>query len=81
MKTRNNEIYVDGEWTYSEEMHWQSIRNQRDILLSATDWAVLPDSPHASNQELLDYRQALRDLPETYATPDEVVWPDNPLEA
>jgi len=58
---------------------WQAIRQQRDSLLAATDWAALPDSP-AYSQELLAYRQSLRDLPEQYTNPDDVVWPDNPLE-
>lgn len=66
------------EWEYSEELHWRKIRNRRDVLLSSTDWAVLPDSPY-NTQALLDYRQALRDLPQTFTNPDDVVWPDNPL--
>lgn len=70
--------YVNETWVYSEERHWLNIRKERDMRLMATDYAAYPDHPQHS-QALLDYRQALRDLPETYATPDEVVWPDNPL--
>jgi hypothetical protein len=59
------------------------LRNQRDILLQQTDtpWG-LADYQHPDKQAWLDYRQALRDLPET-ADPqlDEngqltnVIWP------
>ena len=37
------------------------LREERDRLLSETDWWVLPD--RTSTQAQLDYRQALRDLP------------------
>ena len=62
------------------------LRNQRDILLQQTDtpWG-LADYQHPNKQAWLDYRQALRDLPET-AEPqlDEngqltnVIWPTPP---
>jgi hypothetical protein len=29
-------------------------------------------------QSWLDYRQALRDLPQTFSNPDEIVWPTKP---
>lgn len=80
MATRNNEVYKNGKWVYSVELHWQEVKNKRDVLLLETDWAVLPDSPH-NTQALLDYRQALRDIPQDFSNPDEVVWPENPLEA
>jgi len=36
---------------------------------------------HPLNSPEMDaYRRALLDLPNTYDKPDEVVWPDNPLE-
>ena len=63
-----------------EAAQWGRIRSQRDGKLSDTDWAVLPDSPH-DTQAVRDYRQALRDLPQTYQTPDAVIWPNNPIEA
>jgi len=39
----------------------RQLRQQRNQLLSATDWWVLPD--RTATQAQLDYRQALRDLP------------------
>lgn len=67
-------------WQAGEnERAWQSIRTERDRYLAATDWAALPDSP-AYSQALLAYRQALRDLPQQFGSPEESVWPVNPLE-
>lgn len=42
-----------------------SMRVQRNLILSETDWTVLPDSPlsDAKIAEWKTYRQALRDLP------------------
>ena len=55
---------------------WKEIRAKRDGLLTASDWAAMPDSPVTDKQAWLDYRTALRDLPQTFSTdPDSVVWP------
>ena len=73
-----NHIWQNG-WVYDEETHWANIRVVRDAYLEETDLkAALPDHPQL--QAVLDYRKALRDLPESFASPDEVVWPDNPLD-
>jgi len=61
------------------------LRMERDILLRQTDWRATVDYPNPDKQAWLDYRQALRDLPET-AEPqlDEneqltnVIWPTPP---
>jgi hypothetical protein len=60
------------------------LRQQRNQLLTATDWWVLPD--RTPTQAQLDYRQALRDLPTNSpnAALDEngqlinVTWPTEP---
>jgi hypothetical protein len=58
---------------------WDQIRSKRDALLTASDWVVLADSaPKPSKEAWLTYRQALRDLPSTFKTPKEVVWPEKP---
>ncbi len=49
---------------------WERIRNRRNELLRDTDFAMLPDAP--------PYTQALRDLPQTFANPDDVVFPEKP---
>lgn len=52
------------------------LRRKRDQLIAETDWWVLPD--RIPTQEQLDYRQALRDITETYSSIDSVVWPTKP---
>ena len=61
------------------------LRQQRNHLIQQTDWRATVDYPNPDKQAWLDYRQALRDLPET-AEPqlDEngqlinIVWPEEP---
>jgi hypothetical protein len=52
------------------------LRAERDRLIAATDWWVLPD--RTPTQAQLDYRQALRDITNTYTLLDDVVWPTKP---
>ena len=52
------------------------LRAERDRLLAETDWWVLPDRTPTAEQ--LAYRQALRDITETYTSLDDVVWPTKP---
>mgnify|MGYP006272683077 CR=1 FL=1 len=42
-----------------------NVRNQRDQMLSQSDWTQMPDSPLSAEQkaEWAAYRQQLRDLP------------------
>ena len=57
-----------------------AIQQQRDALLSATDYMMMPDYPisDANRDALKAYRQALRDVPEQPGFPDEVAWPEKP---
>jgi hypothetical protein len=58
---------------------WEQIRSQRDALLKDSDWSVAGDAtPKPSKEAWLTYRQALRDIPTTFKTPEEVVWPKKP---
>jgi hypothetical protein len=52
------------------------LRAERNRLLSETDWWVLPD--RTPTQAQLDYRQALRDITDTYTSLEDVVWPVKP---
>jgi len=56
---------------------WSSLRNQRNELLSASDWTVLADTP-TNTAAWKAYRQQLRDLPANTADPLNVVWPTPP---
>tara|TARA_E500000318_G_C3434647_1_gene162538 strand:+ start:292 stop:618 length:327 start_codon:yes stop_codon:yes gene_type:complete len=53
------------------------LRKKRDELISATDWWMFSDTTTAT-QAQLDYRQALRDITNTYTSLDDVVWPTKP---
>jgi len=59
-------------------LSWDDIRNDRESRLFSSDWAVLPDSNPPNKDAWLTYRQALRDIPQTFATPESVVWPIKP---
>lgn len=59
---------------------WNDIRGLRAILLQRCDWTQVADADLTTEERAAwaTYRQALRDLPETYATPGEVIWPTAP---
>lgn len=59
------------------DLTWSDIRATRNNLLAASDWRTMSDVPVMSN-EWRDYRQSLRDIPETYSSPSDVVWPVEP---
>jgi hypothetical protein len=59
---------------------WEEIRGRRNALIAASDWVVIRA---AEKQEPIPaawatYRQALRDIPQSCATPGDVVWPEKP---
>ena len=73
---------IAAEWNrYEKEekpaLDLEKLRNQRNSLLSQTDWMSLPDAPTMSNA-WKKYRQELRDITKKYKTLDEVKWPTKP---
>jgi hypothetical protein len=62
------------------EMQWYQIRNQRDELLKQSDLLVLIDKwenlTEERKEEIRVYRQALRDIPQGFERPEDVVWPN-----
>jgi hypothetical protein len=52
------------------------LRRERDKRLAETDWWA--NSDLTMTQAQIDYRQALRDITNTYSSPDDVVWPTKP---
>lgn len=64
------------------EEQWRAIRENRNQLLTQSDWTVMTDSPLSTEQReaWVVYRQQLRDLPQQFSTPDAVVFPDPPTE-
>lgn len=69
--------------TFTAEEIARGIRGLRDHLLKNSDWTQIPDSPLSAEkkEEWAVYRQALRDMPETFAGathPTEVTVPQEP---
>jgi hypothetical protein len=63
------------------QLDWIPFREQRDRLLRESDWTQISDYVLVSEEEKAlwaEYRQALRDLPETYPDPADIVWPSKP---
>lgn len=61
---------------------WAGVRNLRDSYLIESDLYVMPDRWATYNQDeqnaWIVYRKALRDIPQNFIDPKEVVWPQKP---
>jgi hypothetical protein len=59
---------------------WRVVRGNRDDLLRKSDWTAVTDTvlSEADQTDWAEYRQELRDIPQTYDDADDVVWPDAP---
>jgi hypothetical protein len=53
-----------------------SLREERNQMLAETDWWASSDITMTDAQT--NYRQALRDITNTYSNLDDVVWPTKP---
>lgn len=67
--------YTIGDELKTYEERASDIRAKRDALLAETDWMVLPDAKVANKDAVLEYRQALRDVPSQKGFPAKVTWP------
>jgi hypothetical protein len=58
----------------------ERLRAKRNSRLSQSDWTQAVDAPLTPEQktEWQTYRQALRDITDTYSSPEDVVWPTKP---
>lgn len=79
-------------WTYKNkkffppernlDLEWEEVKKTRDNLLKESDVYVLSDRWELmldqKKQEWTDYRQTLRDIPQTFDDPAQVVWPTLP---
>ena len=74
-------IIKSAEWLENKTNEaWRKIRKQRNQLLKDSDYIMFPDITTSAErkQEWTTYRQALRDIPQDYDSPDEVVYPTKP---
>lgn len=63
------------------QLDWIPFREQRDQLLKDSDWTQIDDYSLVTPEEKTlwaEYRQALRDLPDTYPNSADIVWPSKP---
>lgn len=62
------------------DKQWEDLRAERNRRLAESDWTQLADCPLDTMEKLqyLNYRQALRDLPENTEDPTNPVWPVKP---
>jgi len=74
LKSDKNSILIEP----SSNITWEEIRSIRKVLLTETDWIDLPNTPVKNKQAWLNYRTTLRNIPQSYHTPSEVVWPKKP---
>lgn len=58
-------------------------RSTRDYYLTMTDYLVVNDYPITNEErdQVLEYRQALRDIPQARTFPESIVWPEPPAVA
>lgn len=59
-----------------DDLAW--LRSERDRKLIECDWTQGADVPDNIKLAWQPYRQALRDITETYSNMLDVVWPDKP---
>tara|TARA_B100000212_G_scaffold337339_1_gene312021 strand:- start:287 stop:550 length:264 start_codon:yes stop_codon:yes gene_type:complete len=55
---------------------WQGIRAKRNELLARTDWRASSDL--TLTDAWRDYREELRQVPQTQTDPDNITWPTEP---
>ena len=63
---------------YRKKRAWKIIRERRDFRLKETDWTQVADVPDGIKTKAKEYRKKLRDIPQDFDNPDEVVWPEKP---
>ena len=73
----------DKEVTYDSdavdtELNIQEVRMIRNAKLAETDWTQNRDVTLTNDVAWQTYRQALRDITDTYTSLDDVVWPEKP---
>jgi hypothetical protein len=65
-------------WQYEPQHHdMADVRRQRNERLTASDWTQVADAP-VDRSAWAAYRQALRDLPQTYTGQGPIPWPTAP---
>ena len=71
-------VFENGVYTHSVDLDWITLRRLRNKELTNTDWRAVKDRTMSNPWK--DYRQALRDLPQTYESANDAAdnWPESP---
>lgn len=76
--TKPTKKTLDDLWPQVQsDVAWEAVRLERDRRLAACDWTQVADAP-VDAAAWGAYRQQLRDIPQTFDDPDQVVWPTEP---
>ena len=77
--TAEEEAQLDAD-AEARDLDLSMVRNQRNGMLSATDWTQIGDAELGDHtpEEWQEYRTLLRELPQTYSRESTVVWPNDP---
>lgn len=65
---------------YELECAWPNARSKRNQLLKQSDWTMIEGVPlsEEKKQQWIEYRQALRNIPQVFETADSIIWPTPP---
>lgn len=67
------------EYAAFKNVAWGLVRKERDSLLQAADKLIeIAIDKGVDAAPLRQYRQVLRDIPQTFTNPEDVVWPQKP---
>jgi hypothetical protein len=63
-----------------QQLTWETARKIRNYKLIETDWVGLTDvsltGPELERWKI--YRQTLRDIPQSFIRPEDIIWPQKP---
>ena len=78
--TQPSQSAIDGisDATITAEQNIDALRVERNAKLAETDWTQSRDVTLTNDAAWQTYRQALRDITDTYSDLDSVVWPTKP---
>lgn len=72
--------FLDGQWVDARTPAQRAVnaREQRNRLLTESDWTQMPDVELATKSAWATYRQALRDITDQPGYPLDITWPTPP---
>lgn len=68
------------EFSDAQGPSWEEVRVRRSLQLAHSDWTQLSDAPLTEEEKVAwaAYRQQLRDIPQSFSAPEDVVFPVEP---